>query len=291
MIALTRIRTTQTVAKDFYGDGRIEQNLDLLKHKLAGDFDPSKPKSDVWKSGVWDKAKDQLLKESGGKCAYCESPTSVVAYGDVEHFRPKSKYWWLAYCYENYLPACTICNQRFKRDEFALNPKGKPWAEPAVKKGMTAAQLKAVAKAMTADALKDSDGMTQKQLADLMKAELALLIHPYFQEPSDYLAYLPIPETKEVLVVPVRASVKPVVEACEQFFGINRQELRDERYRHYALYMTFRQTLELASLPAKLKKSITKRIEEMTSGSLRYTGMIRWCEQQTLEKLPWDFDI
>ncbi len=291
MIALNRIRTANAVPADFYGDKRIANNLALIKSKLAGDFDAGKATSDVWKSSVWDKAKDQLLLETGGKCAYCESPTSVVAYGDVEHFRPKSKYWWLAYCYENYLPACTICNQRFKRDEFLLGAKGKPLPEPAVKKGMTAAQQKAAAKAMTVDALKDADGMPMKSFTDALKAEMALLIHPYFQDPSEYLAYRPIPETKEVLVIPTKPAAKPVVEACEKLFGINRQELRDERYRHYATYMTFRYVLETGAVNDKLKKSVQKRVAEMAAGKLRYTGMIRWCEAQKLDDLPWDFEV
>jgi hypothetical protein len=44
-------------------------------------------------SNVWKVAKPQLKLESGSKCAYCESPTDSVAHGDVEHYRPKSKYW------------------------------------------------------------------------------------------------------------------------------------------------------------------------------------------------------
>jgi hypothetical protein len=291
MIALTRKRTVDTIPGDFYGEKRIALNMALLKGKIAGSFDGKKATSEFWKSTVWDKAKDQLLIESNGKCAYCESPTSVVAYGDVEHFRPKSKYWWLAYCYENYLPACTICNQRFKRDEFALKAKAKPMAGPDVKKGMTASQLKAVAKTMTVDALKDTDGMPLKAFTDLANAEGALLIHPYFQDPEDYLAYKIILETKEVLVTARKPSFQPVIEACQQFFGVNRQELKDERYKHYSVYMTFRQTLELPTIPDKLKKNITKRIAEMKSGSLRYTGMIRYFEKQKLEDLPWDFDV
>jgi hypothetical protein len=291
MIALSRIRTADAIPDEFYGAKRIARNLELLKSKIKGDFDGTKAMSSVWKSAIWDKAKDQLLIESNGKCAYCESPTSVVAYGDVEHFRPKSKYWWLAYCYENYLPACTVCNQRYKRDEFALKAKAKPWTGPDVKKGMTAAQLKALAKAMTADALNDGDGMAMKLFTDTMTAEGALLVHPYFQNPEDYFAYKPIVETNEVIIVPLKSATKAIVDACDKFFGINRQELRDERYRHYATYMTFRQTLAVPNLPDKLKKNITKRIAEMTSGKLRYTGMIRYFETKKLEDLPWDFEV
>jgi len=53
------------------------------------------------------------------KCAYCESPLSVVA-GDVEMFRPKAAvaenplhpgYWWLAIDWNNLLIACPDCNR------------------------------------------------------------------------------------------------------------------------------------------------------------------------------------
>jgi uncharacterized protein (TIGR02646 family) len=291
MILLTRIRNAKAVPAEFYGQKRIDLNLDLLKKKLAGAFDGKSPTASIWKSTVWDKAKDQMLRESSGKCAYCESPTSVVAYGDVEHFRPKSKYWWLAYCYENFLPACVICNQRFKRDEFAMGRKGKAWTGPAVTKDMKPAALKALAKTMTVDALNDADGMPLQLFTKTTDSERALLLHPYFQNPAEFLAYKPILETKEVLVVPLKSSAKAHVSACEKYFGINRQELKDERYRHYSLYMTFRQTLATPGIPDKLKKSIRQRIAEMCSGSLRYTGMIRYFETKKLEDLPWDFDV
>ncbi|MFN0301835.1 MAG: hypothetical protein ACKVQU_15945 [Burkholderiales bacterium] len=55
---------------------------------------------------VWPKAKGQLKLDSSNKCAYCEADTAAVAHGDVEHFRPKSEYWWLAYCYDYYTLSC-----------------------------------------------------------------------------------------------------------------------------------------------------------------------------------------
>ena len=89
MIKLTR--TTESPA-GFAGEQRIEKNLALIRLRQDGG------KAD---SGVWRRAKAHLKEETRGKCAYCESTTSTVAYGDVEHFRPKSVYWWLAYCYDN----------------------------------------------------------------------------------------------------------------------------------------------------------------------------------------------
>lgn len=69
-----------------------------------------------------------------GKCAYCEQIITGDQRGDIEHYRPKGAvtdaedrrvmvsvdgenrvhpgYYWLAYEWENLLPACVRCNQR-----------------------------------------------------------------------------------------------------------------------------------------------------------------------------------
>lgn len=68
-----------------------------------------------------------------GKCVYCETKISPGQHGNVEHFRPHAKvtdssnnsvsvtingtatehpgYYWLAYDWQNLLPACELCNQ------------------------------------------------------------------------------------------------------------------------------------------------------------------------------------
>lgn len=75
--------------------------------------------------------KEALVSAQHGKCCFCESKTGMD--GDVEHFRPKAGfsqgtgapiegpgYYWLAYEWDNLLLACSICNQRFKRNHFPL---------------------------------------------------------------------------------------------------------------------------------------------------------------------------
>jgi len=47
----------------------------------------------------------------GHVCAWCQCDLHVAP-GDVEHFRPKSLYWWLAYDFNNYLLSCPTCNTR-----------------------------------------------------------------------------------------------------------------------------------------------------------------------------------
>jgi hypothetical protein len=67
-----------------------------------------------------------------GKCAFCEDNVRSNQHGDIEHFRPKGAivdqatnrritrpgaaephpgYYWLAYDWRNFLPACELCNQ------------------------------------------------------------------------------------------------------------------------------------------------------------------------------------
>ena len=86
-------------------------------------------------SGIYGQksVKDALQKAQHDKCAFCESKITHIAYGDVEHFRPKAGYrqepkdplvrpgyYWLAYEWSNLLFCCQLCNQRFKGNHFPL---------------------------------------------------------------------------------------------------------------------------------------------------------------------------
>jgi uncharacterized protein (TIGR02646 family) len=62
------------------------------------------------------KALDRLFKE---KCAYCEATNNLTSPMQVEHYRPKSVYYWLAADWSNLLPSCGHCNNG-KRAKFPL---------------------------------------------------------------------------------------------------------------------------------------------------------------------------
>ena len=49
------------------------------------------------------KIKDALVEMFHGKCAYCESKITVVTYGAIEHFKPKSEYINLTFEWSNLL--------------------------------------------------------------------------------------------------------------------------------------------------------------------------------------------
>lgn len=60
---------------------------------------------------VWRDAKILLKPIMMDKCWYCETP-NPRSDNSIDHFRPKSVYWWLAFDYENMRFSCTYCNSR-----------------------------------------------------------------------------------------------------------------------------------------------------------------------------------
>ncbi|MEA2691305.1 MAG: hypothetical protein QOJ16_692 [Acidobacteriota bacterium] len=72
-----------------------------------------------------------LYSYHGRACAYCQCDLPANDRGDVEHFRPKSIYWWLAYDFTNYLLSCSTCNRVHKKSRFPLTPGVAPLAYEA----------------------------------------------------------------------------------------------------------------------------------------------------------------
>ena len=54
--------------------------------------------------------REELLKETGNKCAYCESKFRHVTYGDIEHVVPKSDHPTKWFDWNNLTIACDVCN-------------------------------------------------------------------------------------------------------------------------------------------------------------------------------------
>lgn len=71
-------------------------------------------------------AKTALAEMQHCKCCYCEKVEEQPKYRDVEHYRPKSQYWWLTWTWDNLLFACVDCNREHKRDRFPLAPGSVP---------------------------------------------------------------------------------------------------------------------------------------------------------------------
>ncbi|MBT3928689.1 MAG: hypothetical protein HOM52_00080 [Rhodospirillaceae bacterium] len=106
-------------------------DFDASKHQYEGGT-----KTFDFNSGIYGakSVKNALIKAQHKKCCFCESKVTHVAYGDVEHFRPKGGfrqlpddelgrpgYYWLAYDWENLYFSCQLCNQRHKKNLFPLS--------------------------------------------------------------------------------------------------------------------------------------------------------------------------
>jgi uncharacterized protein (TIGR02646 family) len=65
---------------------------------------------------VWREYKTTLEGVSTKKCWYCEIIQERSDNG-VDHFRPKSHYWWSAFSAENFRFSCIYCNSRRKNPE------------------------------------------------------------------------------------------------------------------------------------------------------------------------------
>lgn len=86
-------------------------------------------KKEYLKSGgaanIWRSFYSRLPEEFKKKCWYCEAE-EIRSDMPVDHFRPKGKveesenhegYWWLAFDWENYRCACTLCNSKRNLEE------------------------------------------------------------------------------------------------------------------------------------------------------------------------------
>ncbi len=180
MIPLSRDRTAAAVHANFVSTKRETFNIELMTNQRSV-LDGSLVDHD-FDSNRWKPAKDELKKDSHDKCAYCEAPTSVVAFGDVEHFRPKSDYWWLAYCYENYLVSCQLCNQKFKGAKFPIaNSKLKPPVN--IRKNTADSTIASKASLLTPDSL-DTNSIASFESDH--QTERPYLLNPYIDDPTDF---------------------------------------------------------------------------------------------------------
>lgn len=221
MTPLTRDRRAAAIPATFHGVRQAQRELKLLEWHL--DLNRKDLKNSQWKG-----AKRQLGIESYGKCVYCDAPASAVAHCDVEHFRPKSVYWWLALCYDNYLFACQICNQVYKGNEFPIY--SARITEPQVDSTMTQTQLQAVVGTFAPDPLKLVEVI---RFSGLWSAEQPGLFNPYIDDHEFLFGYEVNRILKEVSVVPhpaASAAGQRMAQDSIRLYGLNREELKVQRF-------------------------------------------------------------
>jgi len=153
------------------------------------------------------------------KCCYCEENKIK---GEVEHYRPRTKYAWLEYCWENLLFACHDCNN-LKNNKFEIA-------------GILATQAESV--------------------AECDAKEKPLLLHPEKDQPQQWIEFEPngtIYPNSNLTDSFVASRVKYTIETCQ----LNRKNLKDKRK---AIYDTLINDIEISLLiygdSAKLNEEI-----------------------------------
>lgn len=290
MIHLNRIRTKQAIHSNFRSERKrvFEEELLLNQRRIKR----GQIGQHTFKSHRWKPAKKQLLAETRGKCAYCEASISTVAFGDVDHYRPKSSYWWLAYCYDNYLASCQLCNQRFKKEAFPTQ--NRKMQSPTIRRNTTDNYIAAKAGIIAPDPL------NKNRVADfigLHQQERPLLLNPYFDDPTEYFAWRTDDVLREVEITanPERAQVEiivnvenpevePIATASIEHYGLNRKTLRNDRYTTYERYRLYKKALTDDRIQPETRILIINAMEGMQAPGAPFAGMIRYFD--ALSPLP-----
>jgi len=106
---------------------KIEKDLSNAPKSLEDKIKELIRNGDYQKINFKKNIQKSLRRVYKNKCAYCEERISYSQSKNIkekkghsiEHYRPKSKYYWLAYSWDNLLWCCEECNQN-KDDEFEI---------------------------------------------------------------------------------------------------------------------------------------------------------------------------
>lgn len=269
MIRLQRLRGTANIPPAFKAAGQ-RKKAELLAKIFFEAKTSGKPMK--FDSAKWKPAKKQLKDDTNGKCAYCEAPTDAVAHGDVEHFRPKSIYWWLAFCFDNYLYSCQICNQSYKSNHFPIS--GERLAQPEMPDAHPAdADLEDLIGRLTLDpTILDDDHFN-----DAWSGELADIPNPYLEDPEQLFVYEIDPLNREVWVRSAGGErADRAMKAADAHLGLNREALRRDRFVYLGPLIAFRQVLELPDVPDQAAQIAREQIAAKRSGAEPFAGMCRY---------------
>lgn len=270
VIKLSRSRGAADLHAEFTGEGLYNKLVALVSARLQYG-QAMKFKGVI---GDWAKTKEQLKKDSHDKCAYCECSTATVSYGDVEHFRPKSVYWWLALCVDNYVYSCQLCNQQYKKAVFgiagaSLPPPRLPATLPTDRQAL---------KRLISRISPDPATVNESQLRRKWLAEDADLPHPYLEDPEPLFDWAEVHTNQEVLLVAnSQASLRAqrAVNASINHLGLNRETLARRRYIFYQELNTFI-AIWSSPIPPDLKSLVLKQIKNSCHDQHEFAGMCRY---------------
>ena len=280
MIRLHRKRAANVLHRNFGRDkiDEFEEELLLNQRKISR----NELEKHLWVSSRWKAAKEQLLEESEKKCGYCEVPTSVVSYGDVEHYRPKSIYWWLAYSYENYVASCTICNQKYKSASFPIVNALLP--APNVRAEMTDDEILDLVGTLAPNSLSRAD---IEQFTRMHMDERPLILNPYFDEPKEFIGWEADATKEEVALIPLPENPlsERVCASLKENLGLNRIELLELRWQVYEGYWTLRLAIDDPGISRQTQVRIDSKLKKLKEGKSIFAGMIRYFDEKRFEDL------
>jgi uncharacterized protein (TIGR02646 family) len=189
--------------------------------------------------------KEALIRAQHDKCFLCESKITHIAYGDVEHFRPKAAYrqddsdalqrpgyYWLAYEWSNLFLSCQLCNQQFKKNLF-------PLADPSAR------------------AISHKDDLDSEQ---------PLFIDPSMDDPERFISF-----RREV---PFAVNDDPRGKATIKGLGLDRLKLNEKRFEYYdALRLVYKIAHRDPPIPESTdaRNFLARAVED----SAEYAGMAR----------------
>lgn len=272
MIQLQRDRTPGKITPELKGDKLKEKIRKVLVKRI--EFETGvKDKFKV--DSHWSSAKDQLFEESHNKCAYCETEIAAGTFGQVEHYRPKSQYWWLAYTIDNYVVSCDICNNR-KRDGFETQKVPvSPGPLPALN---DATGIDAFTNRFALDPEDVNFDQTPCGLAFLKAAESPRLIHPYLEDPEIYFKWESDDALREVEVLPIRNDHPEIdkINYTIDLLDLNRLILKRKRFDYLEkLRLQLKVKIEAANHP-ELSALTEQIIQLYLEPRSEYTAMKKY---------------
>lgn len=102
-------------------------------------------------------------------------------------------------------------------------------------------------------------------------------MNPYFEDPVTYFAYEIDDITEEVRIIPTKPEYNGYIKAAEDYYGINRIELRNVRYSIFTKFRAFKMAYK-ALTDALVKKEVKKQIDDMLSPKYLFACMNRFSE-------------
>ena len=168
--------------------------------------------------------RQQLMDDQDKKCAYCEK-TLVDEQRHVDHYRPKSLYYELAFTWDNLVGACWSCNKD-KGNQFPLDD----------------------------------------ELKRFTKREIPLLINPYLEDPSEYIAF------HEEVAVPKKGLTGLKLKKAEKTIELllKRDALENRRRNKWQLYKEAQKRLVDKPIELQSYLDFLSNKEQEFSGMFKY---------------------